>query len=319
MEDYCRFSLNDAILSRETKELRHLLAEALAQTGPWLIARNTPGDVGTEISTPDEHGRGSLTDVVRVNLKRLQEALRSLEEYGKLIRPPIGAAIEAIRYRTYTLEQVLVIGQSARQRLAHARLYLLVTGSSCATSLDFLVAEAAAGGVDLFQLREKTLDDRELLARARRMRKLTQRAGALFVVNDRPDIARLAEADGVHLGQEDMAVADARRIVGPRVLIGVSTHSLDQLRRAVLDGADYVGIGPVYPSATKIFEDLAGLAFVREAMSSTTLPAFALGGIHSGNVAEVVAAGSTRIAVGSAICRADEPRPISRGLRQALR
>lgn len=318
IEDYCRFALNDQILSRETKELRHLLADAMGGVCNLLPARDTVGDVGTTVTTAGERDRESPFDVARVNLKRLQESLRSLEEFGKLTRPPIGAEIEAIRYRTYTLEKAIAAGQSARVQLASARLYLLVTGSACATSLDFLVSEAAAGGVDVFQLREKNLTDSELLTKARRMRSLTRKAGALFIINDRPDIARLAEADGVHLGQEDMSVADARRIVGPNALIGVSTHSADQLRMAIMAGADYVGIGPVYPSRTKQFEELAGLAYVREAMSLTSLPAFALGGITAANVAEAGAAGATRIAVSSAICGADEPRSVAGALRAAL-
>src|SRR5207249_3555462 len=101
-----------------------------------------------------------------------------------------------------------------------------------------------AGGTTMFQLREKNLTDQALLERARSVRRWTRQAGALFLVNDRPDIARLAEADGVHLGQDDLSVKDARRIVGPDLLIGVSTHDLDQVRRAILDGASYLGIGP---------------------------------------------------------------------------
>jgi thiamine-phosphate pyrophosphorylase len=146
----------------------------------------------------------------------------------------------------------------------------------------------------------------------------TRKAGVLFVVNDRPDIARLVEADGVHLGQDDLPVADARRVVGPDALIGVSTHSIAQVRQAVLDGADYIGIGPVFPSATKEFEHFPGLGFVRAATAETTLPAFALGGIGPGNLGEVVAAGARRVAVGAAVARADDPQTAARLLRAGL-
>src|SRR5437764_4528103 len=100
----------------------------------------------------------------------------------------------------------------------------------------------------IFQLREKTLSDRDFLERARNVRRWTRKAGTLFIVNDRPDIARLAEADGVHLGQDDMSVADAQKVLGGNLLIGVSTHSEAQLRKAVIDGANYIGIGPTFPS-----------------------------------------------------------------------
>jgi thiamine-phosphate pyrophosphorylase len=241
-----------------------------------------------------------------------------LEEFGKLFHPDLGAAIEKLRYRSYTLERAILLGQNARERLAHARLYLLLTGAACAASLDFVIAEAAAGGVDVVQLREKELSDRELLTRARQMRRWTRDAGVLFIVNDRPDIARLADADGVHLGQDDMPVREARRIVGADALIGVSTHSLDQLHKAIHDGASYVGIGPVFPSMTKQFEELAGLDYVRQATSETSLPAFALGGITVENATQVIAAGAKRLAVSSAVCRADEPQPIARALRGLL-
>src|SRR5260370_982451 len=218
VEDYVRFVLDDAFLCRELKVLRHDLTEALSSVDPLplLEARETIGDVGATIGTDAEGRRHSPLHVAQVNLKRLQEALRSLEEFGKVIRPELGAALEQIRYRSYTLERTILLGTNARERLANARLYLLLTGSACVASLEFVIAEAAAGGVDIVQLREKDLPDRDLLERARQVRRWTRQAGVLFIVNDRPDIARLAEADGVHLGQDDMPVHAARRLLVPR-------------------------------------------------------------------------------------------------------
>jgi thiamine-phosphate pyrophosphorylase len=140
----------------------------------------------------------------------------------------------------------------------------------------------------------------------------------LFIVNDRPDIARLAEADGVHLGQDDLPVKEARRILGPEAIIGVSTHDLGQVRRAVLEGASYLGVGPTFPSATKEFSELAGLEFVRQALAETSLPAFAIGGINRDTIGAVAAAGARRVAVSQAVCRADEPRQAAAELRAAL-
>jgi thiamine-phosphate pyrophosphorylase len=320
IEDYARFALDDAFLCREVKTLRHDLAEAMDSAGrlPLLEARDTLADVGTKIGIPSESNRDSSRHVVQVNLKRLQEALRSLEEFGKLIRPELGAALEQIRYRSYTLERALILGTDARERLRSSRLYLLVTGSTAVTSLEFLISEAAAGGVDIVQLREKNLSDRELLDRARRVRLLTRQAGIPFIVNDRPDIARLCDADGVHLGQEDMPIREARRVVGPDALIGVSTHNPDQVRQAIRDGAGYIGIGPVFASPTKSFDSLPGLEFVRQAIAETSLPAFALGGITAENVSQIVAAGATCIAVSSAVCGSNAPRAAARALRRYL-
>jgi thiamine-phosphate pyrophosphorylase len=320
LEDYCRFVLNDRMLTEEVKGMRHELAEAA--TGPpasrLLAARDTPGDVGKVVTSGGEYERTSPAQVAVVNLKRLQEALRSAEEYGKVFGEGFGRRVEAIRYRAYTLERAVVLGADARARLADAKLYVLLTGSQCAAALDWTIAEAAAGGAQVFQLREKTLTDRELLERARNVRRWTRDAGALFIVNDRPDVARLTEADGVHLGQDDLPVAAARRIVGSDVLIGVSTHTPEQVRRAVLDGADYLGLGPTFPSPTKSFDHFPGLEFVRFAAGETSLPAFALGGITLANIRQVVEAGANRIAVSSAIAQADDPQAVARQCRVAL-
>jgi thiamine-phosphate pyrophosphorylase len=320
VEDYCRFVLDDAVLCAELKTLRHDLTATLAHLPADLLlqSRDTPGDVGTNLTTAGEGERGSPGAVVQASLKRLQEALRSLEEFGKLAGPELGHALEQLRYRSYTLEKAILTGGPARDRLRDARLYLLATGSACLGPLDRTIAEAIAGGVDVVQLREKELTDREFVDRARQVRRWTRQAGIVFIVNDRPDIAVLADADGVHLGQDDLTVSAARRILGPDALIGVSTHNLAQLRQAVLDGASYVGIGPTFASGTKDFQELAGLDFVREATTATSLPAFVLGGVDATNVDQVVAAGGRRVAVSRAILRAESPRAAATELRRRL-
>jgi thiamine-phosphate pyrophosphorylase len=320
IEDYCRFVLDDAFLCRTLKEWRHELTAALADLAPRFLveARETQQDVGTELSTPSEQQRASLRDVVQANFKRLQESLRSLEEYGKVYSSDLGVALEQLRYRAYTLERALILGVTARQRLGGARLYVLLTGSQCTASLDWIIAESAAGGAGIVQLREKAKSDRELLERARQVRQWTRKAGVLFIVNDRADIARIVDADGVHLGQDDLPVKEARRILGPDALIGVSTHNLEQLRHAILDGVSYVGIGPTFSSGTKDFADLAGLEYVRQAMAETTLPAFVIGGVNLQTIAAAVAAGARRIAVSGAIGQADDPRAVCAALLAAL-
>jgi thiamine-phosphate pyrophosphorylase len=320
VEDYCRFVLDDKFLSNELKQMRHDLAEVVETLPASLLieSRETQRDVGTSLSTDREGKRTSPLDVARTNLKRLQEALRSLEEFAKLQGAELGRKLEAIRYRSYTVERAIVLGVTARERLAKVQLYLLVTGSQCKAALDWTVQEAADGGVGIVQLREKELDDRRLLERARQVRRWTRKAGVLFIMNDRPDLARLVEADGVHLGQDDLPVKEARRILWPDALIGVSTHDLQQVRQAVLDGASYIGVGPAFSSTTKSFAHLAGLEFVREALVETTLPAFVIGGINQETIEAVVKAGAKRVAVSAAICQADEPRQVASKLQRLL-
>jgi thiamine-phosphate pyrophosphorylase len=320
LDDYCRFVLDDAVLTQEVKNLRHDLVELLSRIPPQPLheSRETLTDVGTGITAGGEMLRGSPLQVAQVNLKRLQEALRSLEEYGKLLTRDFSAGLEALRYRSYTVEKAINTGADSRTRLENARLYVLLTGATCSAALDWTIREAADGGVDAFQLREKSLTDRELLERARNVRRWTRQTGTLFILNDRPDIARLVEADGVHLGQEDMSVREARRIVGTGLLIGVSTHNPDQVRQAILEGANYIGVGPTFASPTKEFGELAGLEFVRQATAMTTLPAFVIGGVNAENISQAVVAGARRIAVSAAICTADDPRSVAVRLRSAV-
>ncbi len=320
LEDNARFHLDDAMLSGELKAVRHGLAQALSRLPVSMLieARDALGDVGATVSTKSEYERQSLRDVVEANAKRLQEALRCLEEYGKILHPDFGAAIETLRYRSYTIERSLLIGGAALGRLAQVRLCALVTDRLCRHSLVGTAAEAIAGGAQMIQLREKGCDDRDFLDQARQLRELCKKAGALFIVNDRADIARLVDADGVHVGQDDLPVHEARRVVGGNALIGVSTHHVEQLHQAILDGASYVGVGPTFPSTTKEFGKYSGLDYIRQASAETTLPAFAIGGITQENVEQVVAAGARRIAVSAAICSSENPRKTASELLKVI-
>lgn len=321
-EDYARFVLDDPGLTRRLKEVRHRLAEALRGFDPDLLvgARDTRGDVGTHIMTPSEQVRENPRAVLAANFKRTAEALRSLEEYGKLFDVWIAGRFEVMRYDVYTLEKLMMTAVLAYRTLEDRRLMVLVGGLPTLGDLTWIVGEALAGGADVIQLREKGLPDRELLSRAREVRILTAQAGARFIMNDRPDLARLAGADGVHLGQDDVSVRDARRIVGPNLVIGVSTHERTHLDAALVSGAGYLGVGPVFPSATKDFAEpeLAGLAYVRAVAESTALPWFAIGGIDETNVDRILEAGAARIAVSAAVVKAERPRVAAAALRAAL-
>jgi thiamine-phosphate pyrophosphorylase len=320
VEDYARFVLDDSGLTRRIKEVRHRLAQVLQGFDiDFLIgSRDTQGDVGTHIMTADERVRENPRAVLTANFKRTAEALRSLEEYGKLFDVWLAGRFEVLRYDVYTLEKLTLTALAANRALGNSRLMVLVGGLPTLGDLTWVVGEALAGGADVIQLREKGLPDRELLQRAREVRILTAQARARFILNDRPDLARLSGADGVHLGQEDVALRDARRIVGPTTLIGVSTHDRVQLDQAILSGAGYLGVGPVFPSSTKDFSDLAGLAYVRHVVETTTLPWFAIGGITEENIDRVLEAGATRIAVSAAVVRAERPRAAAAALRSLL-
>jgi thiamine-phosphate pyrophosphorylase len=201
-----------------------------------------------------------------------------------------------------------------RQRLAHARLYLV-----CDARSDAFLEQVLRGGVDIVQLRVKDPEsDGELLAAARRYAELCSAHGALFILNDRPDLVVAAGADGVHVGQDDTPVAEARRIVGEDRLIGLSTHSPAQIDAAARTDADYIGVGPVHATPTKPGRPAVGLELVDYAAGDARTPFFAIGGIDLTNVAAVRAAGAERVAVVRALTGAQDPAAAARALRAAL-
>jgi thiamine-phosphate pyrophosphorylase len=320
VEDYARLGMNDQFLSEQLKQCRHELTAALSvlPAGGLLAARDTPGDVGTRIATLDEYRRTELADVLTAAFKRTEEALRTLEEYGKVVSGLLGRQVEQLRYRVYTLEKGLLRTESNRRRLVGQRLYVLLTESLCHHGAGPALHGALAAGVRMFQLREKSLKDRELVERARWARRVTRAAEALLIINDRADIAALVDADGVHVGQDELTVADARKLLGPDKLVGVSTHSIEQARQAVLDGADYLGVGPTFPSGTKSFEAFPGLAFVRQVAAEISLPWFAIGGITLENLRGVRTAGALRVAVSGAVCGSEHPAAAASELLDGL-
>jgi thiamine-phosphate pyrophosphorylase len=321
VEDYVRFALDDRHLTEQCKRLRHELAAALGRLplGFFLAARETQADVGTTLTTPSEQHRPDAQGVLAASFSRLEESLRTLEEFGKLLDAGMASSLEQLRYRAYTLQRAVELTRAGLARLADARLCVLLDGGSSAEELKRLARGLIAAGADVLQLRDKRLADGRLLERARLLREMTAGTPTLLIVNDRPDVARLARADGVHLGQDDLSVKDARAILGPEALIGVSTHSIQQARQAVLDGASYIGTGPTFPSSTKQFEEFPGVALLRAVAAEIRLPAFAIGGIHPSNLAEVLAAGVRRVAVSGAVATAADPAAVVREMSARLR
>lgn len=358
LEDAARFVLDDRELCESLKHVRHDLASALSllpASGAELALRDTPGDVGTTVSTLSEHRREGVRDVAIANAKRLTEALRSIEEYSKTVQwnpgcegggvltsperergvnvphsvfqepvadapgssgQSLSARFEQLRYRAYDLEQKLVLAMgSARAR--QWRLCVILTESLCTHHSWLEVArQAIDAGADCLQLREKSLDAGELLSRACQLVELARPRGVSVIINDRPDIALLARADGVHVGQTDLSVRDVRSIVGFDLIVGVSTTTIEQAKQARRDGADYCGVGPVFATNTKSAPggrrdgSLAGLDYVRAYTSHEPAfpPHLAIGGITPENVAQVFAAGAKGVAVSGAVCGAKDVR-----------
>ena len=327
VEDVCRFALELPGFAAELKTLRHAALaigdELLAAQLDPISARDAAGDVGRGQQVEPAGGVPDLAALVPRNLERAREAIRVLEEVCRGPRAAASARFQELRYRLYGLEQGIVrastrSASALRKRLEDARLYLLATGELARGDLIETVAAAIEGGVDVVQLREKSLGCGELLRVARALRELCAREGVLFFVNDRADIARLSMADGAHVGQDDLAVRDVRSVLGREALVGVSTHSREQALRAVEDGADLIGIGPLFSTATKDAGEPIGSPVLREVLAAVELPAFGIGGVTPATIGEAITAGLTRAAVSSAILGAADPRGVARELRERL-
>ncbi|MDA8745528.1 thiamine phosphate synthase [Rubripirellula amarantea] len=321
LEEWTRFGLDAAELTAEFKQIRHDVAAVLGQLPrqELLAARDTIGDVGTRLETSTEYQRATPQDVVQAGIARTGQSLRVIEEYLKTIDARLAKTVEQARYRFYVVAaklELLIVRSPLRDRIHNARLYLLIDAGSDIDTFESNVACMAQAGVDVFQLRDKRQTDRVLIDRARRATSIAHDFNALVLMNDRADLAMAAQCDGVHVGQDELPVEHARKIVGDHRLVGLSTHQIDQAEDALKAGADYIGCGPVFPSSTKTFQQYAGLEYLRDVAKRIKIPAFAIGGIELTNLDEVLS--THRIAVTGVVRDADDPVQMVKWLREKL-
>jgi thiamine-phosphate pyrophosphorylase len=209
-------------------------------------------------------------------------------------------------------------GPLRRERLRTARLYFCCDARPHGEDPEPLLRAALRGGVDIVQLREKALPRREIELSAQTFRRLCDTHSALFVVNDDPDLARACDADGVHVGQEDTPAAEAREALGPDAIIGLSSHSEEQMAASAEQPVDYISAGPIWETPTKEGRPAVGLELIRHAAASAPHPFFAIGGIDASNAGQVVEAGTRRICVVRAIRDAEDPTAVAEQLRGAF-
>jgi thiamine-phosphate pyrophosphorylase len=209
-------------------------------------------------------------------------------------------------------------GPLRRERLRTARLYLCCEARPRGEDPEPLLAAALRGGVDIVQLREKSLPRREIELAAQTFRRLCDNHSALFIVNDDPDLARACDADGVHVGQDDLAAAEARALLGPDAIIGLSTHSEEQIAAAAEAPVDYISVGPIWETPTKQGRPAVGLELISHAAANPPHPFFAIGGIDSSNASAVIEAGARRLCVVRAVRDATDPAAAAEGLRAAF-
>jgi thiamine-phosphate pyrophosphorylase len=322
IEDFCRFSLNSASLTSCAKQLRHSLSAAIAQLDPTqlITARDSLADVGAGTMVDNQLQRKDLRDCFTAGCKRLTESLRTLSEMTQTINPEVAQTIEKLRFSAYTLEKNIVLFADAAEKFKSVRLYVIISNALSADVFS-LTRQCIAGGVDCIQLRAKNIDDDKLFALASEFVKLCKDAGVLCIINDRVDIAVAAGADGVHLGQEDLPVEQVRKLQLAPLIIGKSTHSIEQLRAACEELPTYVSLGPVFATGTKPGVAPVGLDYVKQAvkeLADTGIGHVAIGGITLDNIEEVLKAGAKTIAVCSAVTEASDPKSVCRALKKKI-
>jgi thiamine-phosphate pyrophosphorylase len=231
---------------------------------------------------------------------------------------PIRAPVHIDDNRVMSLAQPESPGPLRRERLRTARLYFVCEARPGGQDPEPLLHAALTGGADIVQLREKSLPRRETELSALTFRRLCDTFSALFIVNDDPDLARACNADGVHLGQDDLPVEDARETLGPAAIVGLSTHSEEQIAAAAEQPVDYISVGPIWETPTKEGRPGVGLELVSHAAEATSLPFFAIGGIDPSNATDVVRAGARRLCVVRAIRDAEDPTAVAESLREAF-
>lgn len=325
MEELCRFVLEDTALSARAKQLRHQLSSAVSKSGldEAIVCRDTGGDVGRGVQLEDQMQRGGLADTLSAAAKRTGEALRVMAEMAQVLGSDTAAEFERLRFEAYAMEKDIAQRFNANQKFSDVKLYVLLTVTDVISDEQVLelARKCADGGADCLQLRAKGIDDKRVYRLAKKFVEVCGQAGVVSIINDRSDIAVAAGADGVHLGQNDMPINEARKLATKPMIFGVSTHCIEQLREAINSGADYVGLGPVFSTETKPGKEAVGLEYVNQAieiLKETGVYHVAIGGINLENIEQVKNAGAKAIAVCGVAVNAKDSKQMCEKLKSDL-
>ncbi len=318
LEDLARLLLNDATLTQQLKTMRHELV-----TSDWsfnqqlLQSRDSESDVGISIEAPEQGKQRELPIMVVANARRVQEALRTLEELAKI--PDTTSKLDSekfkqARFNLYTIERMLLSRLLRKDKVKSIPgLYVIIDTQALKGRSHIEVAsQAIRGGAKTVQLRDKLQSKKELLPIAQQLKNLCTEHNVLFIMNDYLDLAIASDADGLHLGQNDLPIKVARKLLPMDKILGCSTTTVDQAITAESEGADYIAAGSIYPTSSKETAKVIGLERLLQIRQAISLPLVAIGGITKDNAAEVLAAGADSVAVISAILQAESPEEATR-------
>ncbi len=322
IEEYCRFALNSAQLTERAKQIRHELSTAIIKldAGRLISSRDTLGDVGVGRTVEKQLVRGELIDCFTAGCKRLTEALRALTETTQTLDRSVAETLEQLRYSAYTLEKDIVLFSDTSEKYKSVKLYIVIT-SNLPTEVISLAYKCVDGGADCIQLRAKDIEDDMLFALSVEFVRICKGAGVLSIINDRVDVAAASGADGVHFGQNDLPIEQARKLQLTPLITGKSTHSPKQLRAACEERPTYAALGPVFATATKPTAPAVGLDYVRQAkkiLADTGIGNVAIGGITLDNVEDVLEAGADAIAVCAAVTKVRDPAKACRAFKDKI-
>ncbi len=318
LEDIARFLLNDVELSERLKNLRH---ELRPRGGPLqsqlLNARDSSGDVAAFAEVTAEGERSDAASIVTANSKRVQESLRVLEETAKLHPLALDwTQFKRARFAVYELERNLIsklLRQNQRGKIRG--LYVIIDLQALGErSASEVARQVIRGGAKVIQLRDKGPNRKALLPVAQELKQICTSSGVLFIMNDYLDLVLAADADGMHLGQQDLPTSEARKIMPQDKVLGCSTATLEEALKAEKDGADYIAVGSIYETTSKSKFRLAGLETLHKVKEAVSIPVVAIGGIDESNIAQVITAGADAIAVISAVLGAEDVEEASRRL-----
>jgi thiamine-phosphate pyrophosphorylase len=318
LEDLARLILNDTNLTQQLKNIRHEILRGDWSFNQQLIqSRNSEDDVGVDIEVPGEEKQRELPIMVVANARRIQESLRILEELAKIpdTTPQLDPdKFKQARFDLYTIEQELLSKLSRRDKTKHLTgLYAIIDRQALSGRSHIEVAsQLIRGGAKTIQFRDKLGSKDELLPIAQQLKNLCSEHSVLFIMNDYLDIALAVGADGLHLGQKDLPIPVARKLLPIDVILGCSVTTVDQAAAAESSGADYIAVGSIYPTSSKETAKVVGLERLRQIRQAVSLPLVAIGGINKDNVAEVSATGADSVAVISAILQAEDVEETAR-------
>ncbi len=324
LEDVARLVLDDATLTQQLKTIRHQVLRGDWAFNQQLVqSRDAEGDVGVETEAPGEAKERELPIMVVANARRVQESLRILEELAKVPSPPPKLdpqKFKQARFALYTIEQKLLSKLLRRDKAVKlSGLYAVIDSETLGGRRHIEVAEELIrGGAKIIQFRDKSRDKSERLSITQGLKDLCSGQGVLFIVNDYIGLALATDADGLHLGQKDLPVSVARRLLPIDKIIGCSVTTVEQAIAAQSSGADYIAVGSIYPTSSKEMAVVVGLEGLHQIKQAVSLPVVAIGGINKDNAAEVLAAGADAVAVISAILKAKDLEEATRQIIAAF-